>query len=255
MSKPIVFLDIESTGLNISTDKIIEIALIKRLTDGSIIKKRKLINPGITITKESSNIHGITNEMVAEAPTFKQVANEIKQFIDCCDLCGFNSNHFDVPLLIEEFLRVDMLIATQNILLVDVQKIFHTMEPRNLAAAYKFYCNKELIHAHSAEVDAMATMEILDEQLKKYGSILGTDVETVVKKMQDSSEEFVDFSKRLKKKNGVVIFNFGKHKDKPVEQVFKDEPQYYDWIMQHDFSLHTKMKITELFNKFKLQKK
>ena len=251
LEKPIAFIDLETTGINLSNDRIVEIAIVKILPDGTKQVKRKLINPTIPIPPASSEIHGITNVMVKDAPTFKQVANEIKQFIENCDIAGYNSNRFDIPMLVEEFLRCDLNIDIENRKLLDVQKVYHMMEQRTLSAAYKFYCNKELTDAHSAEVDATATFEVLESQIEKYKQI-GNTVESIVKFTGD--EQIVDFSRRFIMENGVEVFNFGKHKGKPVTKVLKEEPQYYDWMMRGDFALHTKQKLTEILNRTLVKK-
>lgn len=251
LDRSIAVIDLETTGINPSVDKIIEIAIVKVLPDGNQQIKRKLINPEMPIDPSSTAIHGITNEMVANAPTFKQVANELRQFIENCDLAGYNSNRFDIPMLVEEFLRAGLDFDADKHRLIDVQRVFHKMEPRTLGAAYKFYCNKTLENAHSAEADARATWEILEAQLQRYPE-LENSIDTVLKFIGE--DEVVDFARRMINKDGVVIFNFGKHKGKPVEQIFKQEPQYYDWMMKGDFALNTKQKLTELFNKFMLKK-
>ena len=251
LTRPICFLDLETTGINVSTDKIVEIALVKIATDGSKIVKRKLINPEMPIPKVSSDIHGITNDMVKDAPTFKQVANEVKQFIEGADLAGYNSNRFDIPMLNEEFLRAGVPVDIESRKLLDVQNVFHMMEQRTLTAAYKFYCHKNLEDAHSAEADAVATWEILEAQLEKYPQI-GDTVESIVK--FTGEDQIVDFARRFVIENGVEVFNFGKHKGKPVNQVLKEEPQYYDWMMKGDFALHTKQKLTEILNRSILNK-
>src|SRR6187431_1199003 len=168
LTRPIAFIDLETTGVNLSVDRIIEVAIIKILPDNTRQVKRKLINPGMPIPPQSTEIHGITNEMVKDAPTFKQAGNELKQFIEGCDLGGYNSKRFDIPMLMEEFLRAGMTVDLSNRKMVDVQHIFYTMEPRTLSAAYKFYCEKELTDAHSAEIDITATVEVLHAQLMKY---------------------------------------------------------------------------------------
>jgi DNA polymerase-3 subunit epsilon len=180
LTKPLAFIDLETTGTNPGLDRIVEIAVVKILTDGTRIVKRKLVNPGIPIPKMSSDVHGITDEMVKDAPGFKQVAHEVKQMLDGCDLAGYNSNRFDIPLLMEEFLRAGVDFDMRNRKLLDVQNIFHKMEPRTLGAAYRFYCSKQLDGAHSAEVDASATYEILEAQLEKYPD-LGHSVESILK--------------------------------------------------------------------------
>ncbi|MCX6203015.1 MAG: 3'-5' exonuclease [Bacteroidetes bacterium] len=246
LNRAISFIDLETTGINVSTDRIVEIAIVKILPDGSKQIKRKLVNPEMAIPKTASDIHGISDEMVKEAPTFKQMANEIKQFIEGSDLAGYNSNRFDIPMLNEEFLRSGITVDIESRKLLDVQKVFHMMEQRTLTAAYKFYCNKNLEDAHSAEADATATWEILEAQLEKYQQI-GNSVEAIVK--FTGEDQIIDFARRFVFENGVEVFNFGKHKGKPVTQVLKEEPQYYDWMMKGDFALHTKQKLTEILNK------
>ena len=247
LTRPIAFIDLETTGVSLSADRIVEIAIIKLLPDGSRQVKRKLINPQMPIPTPSSDIHGITNEMVKDAPTFKQVANEIKMYIDGCDLGGYNSNRFDIPILMEEFLRVGLEVDLSKRKMVDVQHIFYTMEPRTLSAAYKFFCEKELVDAHSAEADISATIDVFLAQLKKYEQ-LGNTVESVLEIIGE--EKIVDYARRFGYDDkGVEIFNFGKYKGRAVGEVLKAEPQYYDWMMRGDFPLHTKQKLTEIFNK------
>jgi DNA polymerase III subunit epsilon len=246
LTRPIAFIDLETTGIHTSNDRIVEIAIVKILPDGSRIVKRKIINPTIPIPQGAIDVHGITNEMVKDAPTFKQASNEIKQFIEGCDIGGYNSNRFDIPMLVEEFLRCEINIDIENRKLVDVQKVYHLMEQRTLSAAYKFYCQKELQGAHGAEVDATATYEVLEAQIEKYSQI-GNTVESIIK--FTGEEVIIDFSRRFVMEKGVEVFNFGKHKGKPVTQVLKEEPQYYDWMMKGDFALHTKQKITEILNR------
>lgn len=251
LSKPLAILDLETTGVNLGVDRIVEIAIIKILPDGTRQVKRKLLNPEMPISAVSVDVHGITNEMVKDAPTFKQVANEIKQFLEQCDLAGYNSNRFDIPMLAEEFLRVGLDFEFKGRKLVDVQKVYHLMEQRTLSAAYKFYCSKNLEDAHSAEADASATWEVLQAQVERYPQ-LGTTVESILKVIGE--EPVVDFARRMIFENGVEIFNFGKHKGRSVAQVLKSEPQYYDWMMKGDFPLHTKQKLTEIFNRTLLKK-
>lgn len=251
LNRPLAFIDLETTGLNLQTDRIVEIAIVKIMPDEQKIVKRKLINPEIPIPENTSKIHGITNDMVKDAPTFKQAANEIKQFLHNCDVAGYNSNRFDIPLLVEEFLRADMDVTFDNCKLLDVQKIFHMMEQRTLSAAYQFYCNKNLDKAHSAEVDATATWEVLLAQLNKYNR-LGNTLDSILQCI--GNEEIIDHARRFVKLDGVEVFNFGKHKGKPVLEVLKQEPGYYDWMMKGDFSLHTKKKLAEIWNKSLLQK-
>lgn len=251
LKRPIAFFDLETTGINTATDRIVEIAILKIMPDGSQQKKRMLLNPEMKIPKASSDIHGITDEMVKDAPTFKQVANEIMQFLDNCDLGGYNSNKFDIPVLIEEFLRVQINFDMTNRRMVDVQKIFHKMEQRTLTAAYKFYCNKDLTDAHSALSDATATFEVLNAQLEKYTQI-GRSVEDII--AFTGEEKFIDIARRFVYQNGKPAFNFGKHKGKLVEEVFEKEPQYYDWMMRGDFPLHTKQKLSEMFTAYSMKK-
>lgn len=251
LTRPLAIIDLETTGVNLGTDRIIEIAIVKVLPDGKRMVKRKLINPEVPISQGSTDIHGITNEMVKDAPTFRQVANELKQFLDNCDLAGYNSNRFDIPMLVEEFLRIGMDFDGKGRKLLDVQKIFHMMEQRTLSAAYRFYCNKELEGAHGAEADASATWEVLVAQVVKYPQ-LGTNIEAILKFIGE--EQVVDFARRFVLENGVEVFNFGKYKGKAVAEVLRAEPQYYDWMMKGDFPLHTKQKLTEIFNRTMLKK-
>lgn len=251
LTKPLAFIDLETTGVNLGTDRIVEIAIVKLLTDGSQTVKRKLINPEIPIPKTSSDLHGITDDMVKEAPTFKQLAQELKQILDGCDLAGYNSNRFDIPLLVEEFLRSGVEFDMKGRRMLDVQQIFYKMEPRTLAAAYQFYCGKTLDGAHSAAVDASATYEVLQSQLQRYES-LGNTVDSILKSIGE--EPIVDFAKRFVWDNGVEVFNFGKFKGRPVADVLRAEPQYYDWMMKGDFPQHTKQKLTEIYTRTLLKK-
>jgi DNA polymerase III subunit epsilon len=251
LKKPLAIFDLETTGINLSSDRIVEIAIIKIMPDSSVQRKRKLLNPEMPIPPQATEVHGITNEMVKDAPTFKQAANEIKQFIDGCDLAGYNSNRFDVPILMEEFLRAGIEIDLKTTKLVDVQRIFHQMEQRTLSAAYKFYCSKNLEDAHSAEADAGATWEVLQAQVERYPQ-LGNTVESILK--ATGEEQIVDFARRFIMENGKEVFNFGKHKGRAVADVLRQEPQYYDWMMKGDFPLHTKQKLSEIFNRTLLKK-
>jgi DNA polymerase-3 subunit epsilon len=252
LHRPIVFLDLETTGLNLATDRIVEIALLKVDQEGKKVVKRKLINPEKPIPAEVSAIHGITDDMVRDAPTFRQIANEVKQFLEGADLGGYNSNKFDWPLLMEEFLRAGLDFDIDGRRLLDVQKIYHQMEPRNLSAAYKFYCSKELENAHSAETDVTATWEVFQSQVALYPQ-LGQDLDSIMKLIGE--DQIIDFARRMVVENGKIVFNFGKHKGRPVEEILRVEPSYYDWIMKSEFALHTKMKLTEIFNKSMLKQK
>lgn len=251
LKKPLAFIDLETTGTNLGTDRVIEIAIVKILPDGTKSIKRKIINPGMTIPKASTDLHGFTDEMVKDAPLFKQVAHELKQMLDGCDIAGYNSNRFDIPLLVEEFLRAGVDFDMKGRKLLDVQKIFHQMEQRTLSAAYKFYCSKSLESAHSAEADASATYEILEAQLDHY-PILGNTIDSVLKAIGE--DVIVDFARRFVMENGIEVFNFGKFKGRPVAEVLKAEPQYYDWMMKGDFPQHTKQKLTEIFTRTMLKK-
>jgi DNA polymerase III subunit epsilon len=247
LNRPIAFIDLETTGVNLSTDRIVEIAIVKVLPDGSRQTKRKLLNPGIPIPQQSSDIHGITDEMVKDAPTFKMVANELKQNIENCDLGGYNSNRFDIPLLMEEFLRAGIEVDLSNRRMVDVQHIFYQMEPRTLTAAVKFYCNKELEGAHGAEADINATIDVFLAQLDRYKN-LGNSVDSVLSTIGE--EKIVDYARRMIfDEKDVEVFNFGKFKGKSVADILRTEPQYYDWMMKGDFPLHTKQKLTEIMNR------
>ena len=247
LARPIAFIDLETTGVSLSADRIVEIAIVKVLPDGSRQVKRKFLNPQMPIPKASSDIHGITDEMVKDAATFKQAANEIKMFIESCDLGGYNSNRFDIPILMEEFLRAGMDVDLSTRRMIDVQHIFYTMEPRTLTAAYKFFCEKELVDAHSAQADVEATIEVLMAQLKRYEN-LGNTVDSILGVIGE--DKIVDYARRFGfDDKGNEIFNFGKHKGRTVVDVLKAEPQYYDWMMRGDFPLHTKQKLTEILNR------
>ena len=252
LTRPLAFIDLETTGTNVATDRIIEIAVIKVMPDKSVLNKTKRINPGIPIPAATTAIHGITDEDVKDAPYFKQVANEYKQFLENCDIAGYNSNRFDVPLLVEEFLRLDLNFDIKSRKFVDVQKIFHLMEKRTLSAAYKFYCDKDLENAHSAEADAIATYEILEAQLTRYEQQLKPEVDALATFTKE--DDYVDFARRMTIQNGVELFNFGKYKGRPVRDVLKIEPQYYDWMMKADFPLNTKQKLTEIYHSMMLKK-
>jgi DNA polymerase III subunit epsilon len=253
LKKPLAVIDIEATGSNVATDRIVEIAIIKLLPDGGRTVKRKIINPQMPIPAAITEIHGITDEMVKNAPTFKQAAHEIKQQLDGCDIACYNAYRLDIPLLVEEFIRAEVDFDMKGRKLVDVQKIFHQMEQRTLAAAYKFYCSKSLEGAHSAEVDASATAEILAAQVERYPQ-LGNTVETVLKVVGE--DQIIDFARRfIIDDKGIEVFNFGKHKGRPVEDVLKAEPQYYDWMMKGEFPLNTKQKLTEMYTRIMLKKK
>jgi DNA polymerase III subunit epsilon len=250
LTRPLAFFDIETTGTNITTARIIEIAIIKLKPDGSRDVKNMRINPTIDIPAESTAIHGISNADIENAPTFAEVANELKQFLDNCDVAGYNSNKFDIPILVEEFLRLKVDIDIRSRKMVDVAQIFMKMEKRTLGAAYKFYCDKEIINAHSAEADTEATLDVLMAQLERYEGELEANVDF----LHDfgKGEDYMDFSRRIKIVNDIPVFNFGKYKETSVITVFKKEPQYYDWIMRSDFAYDTKNAVTEIYTKMKL---
>ncbi len=251
LSRPIACIDLETTGTSITQDRIVEISIIKLFPDGAREAKTRRVNPGIPIPAEATAIHGISNDDVASEPTFKALANGIKAYLENCDLCGYNSNKFDIPLLTEEFLRNGIEIDFRSSHLVDVQAIYFKKEPRTLSAALKYYCQRELEQAHSAEADASATIDILLAQLERY-----SDLEPNVQFLDEYSkgDDFLDYSRRIKRVNKVPVFNFGKYKDKPVHEVLRLEPQYYDWIMKGDFALDTKNVLTRLYQETLLRK-
>src|SRR5215212_8935798 len=252
LKKPLAFIDIEATGTNVSTDRIVEIAIIKLMTDGNRTVKRKIVNPQIPIPQVCIDMHGITDEMVKDAPVFKQAAHEIKQFLDGCDLACYNAYRLDIPLLIEEFIRAEVEFDMKGRKVIDVQKIFHQMEQRTLSAAYKFYCQKTLDGAHGAEVDASATAEILDAQVQRYPQ-LGNNIDSIIKAVGEDS--IIDFARRfVYDDKGVEVFNFGKHKGRAVSDVLKAEPQYYDWMMKGEFPMNTKQRLTEMYTRIMLKK-
>jgi DNA polymerase III subunit epsilon len=244
LKRPLVFLDIEATGLNISSDRIVEIALLKVQPNGNRESRVYKINPTIPIPDEVSKIHGIYDNDVAGCPTFCELSKELNSFIGGCDLAGYNSNKFDIPMLIEEFTRCDIHFDLSARKLIDVQNIFHKMEQRTLAAAYIFYCNKSLENAHTAEADTNATFEVLLSQLQKYDS-LKNDVDFL--SQFSSVNKNVDLAGRIIfNEKGEEIFNFGKHKGKLVSDVFTTDTSYYDWMMKGDFATNTKTVITQL---------
>lgn len=244
LKRPIVFFDLETTGIDISHDRIVEIALVKVMPDGQLIVKTRRINPGIPIPAESTAIHGITDEDVRNEPQFPQIARSLAQFIEGCDFGGFNSNRFDLPMLVEEFMRAGVEVDFRHRKLIDVQNIFHKMEQRTLTAAYKFYCDKELTDAHSAEADTLATYEVLKAQIERYD-----ELENDIAALAEFSKrgDAVDFAGRiLRDEKGHEIFGFGKYKGRPVAEIFRIEPSYYTWMMNGDFPLYTKKVITEI---------
>ncbi len=244
LKNPLVFFDLETTGINANTDRIVEISYLKVHPNGNEETKTYRVNPGMPIPKEASDIHHITDEDVAHSPTFKEIGKNIAKDIEGCDLAGFNSNRFDVPMLAEEFLRNDIDIDLSKRKLIDVQVIFHKMEQRTLSAAYKFYCNAELEGAHGAEADTRATYEVLKSQLDRYPD-LNNDVQYLSE--FSSFNRNVDFAgKIVLNDKDVEVFNFGKYKDQPVEDILKRDSGYYGWMMQGDFALNTKNVLTRI---------
>ncbi|MEO8149794.1 MAG: exonuclease domain-containing protein [Bacteroidia bacterium] len=244
LSKPLAFIDLEATGINVGADRIVEISILKLMPDGTKQIKTKRVNPLIPIPQESTKIHGITDADIEHELSFKQIAHEVANFLENADLAGYNSNKFDVPMLVDEFLRAEVNFDMKGRRMVDVQNIFHKMEQRTLSAAYRFYCNKEIVNAHSAEADTTATFEVLEAQLDRY-----PDLKNEVDFLSDFStnNNIVDFAGRIVyNEKREEVFNFGKHKGKTVAQVFKDEPSYYDWMMKGDFPMQTKQVITAL---------
>ncbi len=244
LSKPLAFFDLETTGINIATDRIVEISILRIEPNGKETTYTQRVNPVVEIPKEASDIHGITNEDVLNEPTFKEIAPKVNEFIKNCDLAGFNSNRFDIPLLAEEMLRAEVDFSMKNRLAVDVQTIFHKKEQRTLSAGYKFYCDKDLEGAHSAEADTLATYEILKAQLAKY-----EDLENNVNALSEFSTQrkradFAGFI--LYNDNHQEIFSFGKYKGRKVSDVLSENPGYYAWIQNADFPLYTKKVLTEI---------
>lgn len=245
LKNPLVFFDLETTGINTTKDRIVEISLLKVYPDGREEVRTRRINPGMPIPAQSTAIHGITDEDVKDCPQFKQVAKSLADILEGCDIAGFNSNRFDVPVLSEEFLRAGVDFDFSKRKFIDVQVIYHRKEPRNLAAAYQFYCGKELDDAHSAEADTRATYEVLKGQLAKYPD-LENDVDFLSQNFSSFNNN-VDFAGRMIfNEEGVEVFNFGKHRGKPVEEVLKNEPSYYSWMMDGDFPLNTKQELTKI---------
>ena len=251
LKNPLVFFDLETTGVNISTDRIVEISYLKVYPDGREEVKTMRINPGIPIPPEVTAVHHISDADVADCPTFKEVAKQIAADFEGCDIAGYNSNRFDVPLLVEELLRAGVAFDISHRKFIDVQAVFHKMEQRTLSAAYKFYCDKELTDAHSAQADTHATYEVLKAQLDRYPQ-LKNDVAALA--------DFTTYTRNadlagriVYDERGVEVFNFGKYKGRPVEEVFRIDSGYYDWMMQGDFLLNTKNVITSIklrsFNK------
>ena len=244
LNKPLVFIDLETTGLDVANDRIVEISALKVEPNGNKDSLTRRVNPGIPISAESSAIHGISNEDVKSEPGFDVTGKEVKNFIGKADLAGFNSNKFDIPMLVEEFHRHHIEFDLSSRRMVDVQNIFHKMEKRTLEAAYLFYCNKSLEKAHSAEADVMATYEVLEAQLERYA-----DLDKSVAGLSDFSamNPNVDLAGRIiLNDKGIEIFNFGKYKGRSVKDIFNEDPSYYDWMMKADFTENTKETLTRI---------
>ncbi|MDP4268482.1 MAG: 3'-5' exonuclease [Bacteroidota bacterium] len=261
LSKPLAFFDLETTGTNIVTDRIVEISIFKVMPDNSTSLYTQIVNPTIPIPHSSSKIHGIFDKDVVDKPTFKDIADKINNIFDNCDLAGYNSTRFDIPLLIEEFLRIGKEFDIHNRRFIDVMNIYHRLEPRTLSAAYKFYCDKDLDKAHTAEADTIATYEILKVQLDKYKDTKfldkdGKEYIPIVNNVRDlhdfsSKTKFVDFAGHIVfNDENIEVFNFGMHKGKSIEKFFRDDHKganYYAWIMQAEFPAYTKKVITEIY--------
>ena len=254
LNKPIVFFDLETTGIKVAVDRIVEISILKIFPNGNKESKTWLVNPTVPIPEETTLIHGITNEKVVNEPTFSELSKEIHQLIENCDLAGFNSNKFDIPLLAEEFLRAGIEFNMKNRKAVDIQNIFHKLEQRTLIAAYKFYCDKDLTNAHSAKADTNATYEILLAQLEKY-----SELENNIDFLSDFSErggKFADLAGFIRyNQKGEEVLSFGKYRDITLKQIWNNNPGYFSWIKQADFPLYTKNIMNNFATKMKLEKK
>ena len=261
LTRPLAIIDLETTGINLGTDRIVEISIIKLHPDGIEEVRTWRVHPDVPIPLESSLIHGIYDEHIQTEPKFKELAQEVADFLQDSDLAGYNSNKFDIPMLAEEFLRAGIAFDLDNRHFVDVQNIFHQMEQRTLKAAYQFYCNKPIINAHSAEADTRATMEVLLAQIERYAETEWEDKKgnksVPIVNDVEALHQFtnlnrpVDFAGRMAyNEQGEEVFNFGKHKGKRVEDIFTAEPSYYSWMMQGDFPLYTKRKLEEIYNRW-----
>lgn len=265
LKRPLAFFDLETTGVHIGNDRIVEISIIKIYPDETEKVKTRRVNPQMPIPLESSLVHGIYDEDVKDERTFKELAAEIAAFLDNSDLAGYNSNKFDIPMLMEEFLRAEVDFDLENRHFVDVQNIFHQMEQRTLRAAYQFYCGKDIVNAHTAEADTRATMEVLIAQIAKYEGAewenkKGIKTVPVVNDVEalhqfTNLSKPVDFAGRMVfNEAGEELFNFGKHKGKKVEEVFQIEPSYYAWMMQGDFPLYTKRRLEAIYKRWTAKK-
>lgn len=244
LKRPLAFFDLETTGINIAKDRIIEVSVVKIHPGGKEEWFTKRLNPGIPISPEATAIHGISDDDVKDCPSFREIGKDLAGFLEGCDLAGYNAIRFDIPLLAEEFLRVEIDFDMRKRRFIDVQVIFHKKEQRTLSAALKFYCKKELVEAHSARADTEATYEILKAQLDRYN-----DLDNDVDKLAEFSKQnkFADLAGRIVyNAKGHEVFNFGKHKGKTVEEVLRKEPSYYAWMMDGDFPQYTKKMLTEI---------
>ena len=254
LTKPIAFFDIETTGLKIAIDRIVEISILKVFPNGNKESKTWLINPTIDIPTETTEIHGISNDRVAMEPTFEKLAPEILKLLENCDLAGYNSNKFDIPLLTEEFLRVGIDFNMHNRKAVDIQNIFHKLEKRTLVAAYKFYCNKDLLKAHSAKADTLATYDVLLAQIKKYDELENNI--SFLAEFSQKGNKFADMAGFIRFNNkGKEVLSFGKYKDITLEEIWDTNPGYFSWIRQAEFPLFTKKIMENFTNKMKLKNK
>ncbi len=244
LERPLVFFDLETTGASISTDRIIDIFMLKINPDQSRTTWMSRINPGMPIKPEATEVHGITDADVKDQPSFAALAPKIEQFFEDADIAGYNSNYFDIPLLMEEFYRVGIYFDISKKKTIDVFKIFSKMERRDLSAAYKFYCNQSHIDAHSAEADVMATYQILEAQLERYAGEIKNDTTFLHEFTTDT--ELVDMGRRLINENGIIKYNFGKYKGMSVIEVFSKDPSYYHWIIRGDFHIDTKKKLQQI---------
>ena len=251
LTRPLVFFDLETTGTNITHDRIVEISIVKLMPDGTVVERSRRLNPEMPIPAEATAVHHITDDDVAGEPTFRQVAASLSKLLQGCDIAGFNSNRFDLPLLVEEFMRAGLSVDLKRRKFIDVQNIFHKKEQRTLVAAYKFYCDKELEDAHSAEADTRATYEVLKAQLDRYDD-LENDVDALA--AYSCRGEAADYAGRiLYNEKGEEVFGFGKYKGRSVAEIFREEPSYYAWMMNGDFPLYTKKVITEIRMRDKLK--
>lgn len=245
LTNPIVFFDLETTGINIVKDRVVEISVLKVIPNGHEEQKTIRVNPGMHIPEEASKVHGIYDEDVKDCPTFKGIAKELARYIEGCDLGGFNSNRFDIPLLAEEFLRAEVDFDMSKRKFVDVQTIFHKMEQRTLSAAYRFYCDKNLEDAHTAAADTIATYEVLKAQLDRYGDQLENNVDFLSKfSSQNRNVDFAGFI--VLNDKGEEVFNFGKNKGMSVAKVLREQLGYYDWMLKSEFPLYTKKVLTQI---------